>query len=299
MFCYSIVIPHYNDIDDLQRCLDSIPEREDVQVIVVDDNSDPEKVDFSHFPGLGRPNMEIVFSKGENGKGPGYARNVGIDRAQGRWIVFCDSDDYLMPEANAAMDEYKDSDAEVVYFKVAKKTWKGEFSPYEMFNSAIDEAKKENKPDSISYGVPSPIAKFMKRDFLLKNNIRFQQITGGDDILFSVRIAIALKRYALSDTQLYCVVDRPGSLTRNNQWQGFRSYTLACCEAYKLMEPVGKAPMAYSWTASWWGRLRAESRFRALQLLPRVASAMGMNKALHCYKKAMKVERWNWKNREE
>lgn len=299
MYIYSVVIPHYNNVEDLQRCLDSIPERDDVQVIVVDDNSDPDKVDFNHFPGIGRKNTEVVFSKGENGKGPGYARNVGIDHAQGRWIVFCDCDDYLLPEVSEAMDEYRDSDVEVVYFKVAKKTWEGEFSAYEMFNSAIDEAKKENKPDPISYGVPSPIAKFMKRDFLTGNNIRFQQITGGDDILFSVKMAMALKRYALSDTQLYCVVDRPGSLTRNNRWQGFRSYTLACCDAYKLMEPVGKGPMAYSWTASWWGRLRAENKIVALSLLPKVANTMGLMKALHCYKKAMKVKRWNWKNREK
>lgn len=299
MYIYSVVIPHYNNTEDLIRCLDSIPERDDVQVVVVDDNSDHAKVDFDHFPGVGRKNTEVVFSKGENGKGPGYARNVGIDHAQGRWIVFCDCDDYLLPEVNEAMDEYKDSDAEVVYFKVAKKTWEGEFSSYEMFNSAIDEAKKENKPDAISYGVPSPIAKFMKRDFLTANNIRFQQITGGDDILFSIRIAIALKRYALSDTQLYCVVDRPGSLTRNNRWQGFCSYTLACCEAYKLMEPVGKGDLAYSWTASWWGRLRAENMCQAVLLLPKVIEAMGWKKALHCFRKARKVKRWNWKHREK
>ena len=299
MYIYSVVIPHYNNTEYLKRCLDSIPERDDVQVVVVDDNSDPAKVDFDHFPGVGRKNTEVVFSKGENGKGPGYARNVGIDHAQGRWIVFCDCDDYLLPEVNEAMDEYKDSDAEVVYFKVAKKTWEGEFSSYEMFNSAIDEAKKENKPDAISYGVPSPIAKFMKRDFLTDNNIRFQQITGGDDILFSIRIALALKRYALSDTQLYCVVDRPGSLTRNNRWQGFCSYTLACCEAYKLMEPVGKGDLAYSWTASWWGRLRAENMCQAVLLLPKVIEAMGWKKALHCFRKARKVKRWNWKHREK
>lgn len=299
MFNYSIIIPHYNNADDLQRCLDSIPNRDDVQVIVVDDNSDPEKVNFDHFPGLGRKNTEFIFSKGENGKGPGYARNVGIEKAEGKWIVFCDSDDYLLPEANMAMDEYKDSDAEVVYFKVAKKTWDGEFSSYEMFNSAIDEAKKENKPDPISYGVPSPVAKFMKRDFLLKNNIDFQCITGGDDVLFSIKIALNLKCYELSDLRVYCVVDRPGSLTRNNRWQGFYSYTLAFISAYKLMEPVGKGKMAYNWTALWWGRLRAENRLAALSLIPKVAGAMGLMKSLHCYKKAMKVKRWNWKEREK
>lgn len=36
-FIYSIIIPHKNILKLLQRCLDSIPERDDVQVIIVDD----------------------------------------------------------------------------------------------------------------------------------------------------------------------------------------------------------------------------------------------------------------------
>ena len=46
MINYSIIIPHKNIPNLLQRCLDSIPNREDVQIIVVDDNSDPNIVDF-------------------------------------------------------------------------------------------------------------------------------------------------------------------------------------------------------------------------------------------------------------
>ena len=39
--CFSIIIPHKNIPSLLQRCLDSIPKRDDVQIIVVDDNSNP------------------------------------------------------------------------------------------------------------------------------------------------------------------------------------------------------------------------------------------------------------------
>ena len=299
MYKYTIVIPHYNNVDDLRRCLDSIPDRDDVQVIVVDDNSDPVKVDFDHFPGIGRKNTEVLFLKGENGKGPGYARNVGIDHAQGRWVVFCDSDDYLLPDVGVAMDEYADHEADVVFFKCEKQDEEGVKSDYLAVNNLVDSSKKAGVVDDIAYGFPCPWGKFVKKDFLLQNGIRFQQITGGDDILFSVKIAVALKHYALSDTRLYCVVDRPGSLTRNNQWQGFRSYILACCEAYKLMDPVGKGQTAYSWIVSWWGFLWAENKLKALEMFPCVAKAMGVNKALHCFKKATKVGSWDWKNREK
>lgn len=65
MINYSIIIPHKNIPNLLQRCLDSIPNREDVQIIVVDDNSDPNIVDFDKFPGLNRSNVEVIFTKKE------------------------------------------------------------------------------------------------------------------------------------------------------------------------------------------------------------------------------------------
>ena len=46
MINFSFIIPHKNTPDLLQKCLDSIPRRDDVQIIVVDDNSDADKVDF-------------------------------------------------------------------------------------------------------------------------------------------------------------------------------------------------------------------------------------------------------------
>ena len=60
---YSFIIPHKNIPDLLQRCLDSIPRREDIQIIVVDDNSDLDKVDFDHFPGISEPCVEVYFTK--------------------------------------------------------------------------------------------------------------------------------------------------------------------------------------------------------------------------------------------
>ena len=64
---YTIIIPHKDIPDVLQRCLDSIPQSEDAQVIVVDDNSDPENVNFAHFQRLDRTDVERYFTR--EGKG--------------------------------------------------------------------------------------------------------------------------------------------------------------------------------------------------------------------------------------
>ena len=53
---YSIIIPHYNTPELLLRCVTSIPERNDIQIIVVDDNS-PDAIDYQNlFP------SEIMFN---------------------------------------------------------------------------------------------------------------------------------------------------------------------------------------------------------------------------------------------
>lgn len=75
---YSIIIPHKNTPRLLERCLYSIPTWDEIQIIIIDDNSNSESVDFSHFPGNGRKNTEVLFTK--EGKGAGYARNIGLPR---------------------------------------------------------------------------------------------------------------------------------------------------------------------------------------------------------------------------
>ena len=60
MINYSVIIPHKNIPKLLQRCLDSIPVRDDLQVIVVDDNSDLDVVDFSHFPKWSGVNYDFI-----------------------------------------------------------------------------------------------------------------------------------------------------------------------------------------------------------------------------------------------
>ena len=65
--------------------------RNDVQIIVVDDGSSSNVVDFTNFPGTDRENVEIIFTK--DGKGAGYARNCGLLQAKGKWLLFADADD--------------------------------------------------------------------------------------------------------------------------------------------------------------------------------------------------------------
>ena len=84
------IIPHKDTPELLKTALTSIPRRKDVEIIVVDDNSNPSIVNFDHFPGLNEERIKVIFTKG--GHGAGYARNIGLEAATGNWVFFCDAD---------------------------------------------------------------------------------------------------------------------------------------------------------------------------------------------------------------
>jgi glycosyltransferase involved in cell wall biosynthesis len=295
MFDFTIIIPHKNTPDLLQRCLESIPVRADLEVIIVDDNSGISIVDFNCFPGKDRKDVEIVYSKGKNGKGPGYARNLAMTKAKGRWIIFADSDDYFTDSFSDILDEYKKSPSDVIFFKCLRQNEFGLIKDYPLINDAIDDALINNNTDAIVYGVPCPWGKFIKRDFLEKNRIKYQEITGGDDILFSLEMAINLDTKSISNSSIYCVVDREGSLTRNTNWRSFHSYSKACVDAYKMLEQVNKEQLAVNWLISWWGFYWAENRYKALLFIPRLVSKLRLKDAKKVIRKGMKRGKRNWK----
>lgn len=85
---YSIIIPHYNIPDLLMRCLKSIPVMEEIEVIVVDDNSPDAATYIERYPELSRPHL--AFIRTTKGGEAGYARNVGMEHARGNWLLFAD-----------------------------------------------------------------------------------------------------------------------------------------------------------------------------------------------------------------
>lgn len=288
MINYSIIIPHYNRQDLLVRCLDSIPLRDDVEVIIVDDHSDPTIVDFEHFPGLDRLNTTCIFSDGTLGKGPGYARNVGLEKARGKWVVFADSDDYFLPSINEMMDKHVSSENEVLYFRCSKEEADGTFCPsYDYIDEAVGLAINGNE-DQLLYYTPSPCAKFINRDYLNKNLIRFQEVTGGDDVIFSIDIAKNTNKREYVNQSMYCVVMAPQSLTRYSGWKSPYNFTIASCSAYTSLLPLQKEKVPYLWICKWWKLLWESNQIKAVSLTPLLVHTLGLRRSLSVIKKALK-----------
>ena len=211
---FSIIIPNRNNLELLSRCLDSIPKRDDIQIIVVDDNSDERLVDFNRYPGYDNPNVELVFSK--EGKGAGNARNIGIKNAKGKWLVFCDSDDELITDTfSRKLDEYLDSDAEIIFFDVVVVDYEtnevlSANNPYQN----IIRSKKKNREKLCRYKLRVPWGKMIKKSLVDSHRIEFDETPVANDAFFSLKTGYYAKTIVVDKTPIYkWFAKRKGSIT--------------------------------------------------------------------------------------
>jgi len=112
----SVVVPVYNVEKYLAKCLDSLihPELDGYEIIAVNDGSTDASPAILEDYSRRYPELIRVIHR-ENG-GLGAARNTGADAACGEYILFVDSDDYLLPEAISQLLTKCDEDYDIVFF---------------------------------------------------------------------------------------------------------------------------------------------------------------------------------------
>ena len=111
----SVVIPVYNQESLIERAIRSIPLRDDIEIIVVDDGSTDDTWNKLVTIGIEQndPNFRVLHNR--RNMGVGYTVNRGLDIADGEYIVLLGSDDYFYTdEFLKAMEQLDGTD--LVYF---------------------------------------------------------------------------------------------------------------------------------------------------------------------------------------
>lgn len=213
---YSVIIPHHNIPHLLRRCLSSIPCREDIQVIVVDDRSD-DKYQIA-LQMLEKEFSWITFDYLSEGKGAGYARNVGLKYAKGNYILFADADDFFNYCIGQALDDYAESTYDVVFFNANSVDTDVYTTTYRCLhlNEMIRKADR-NLAKSIfelKYAFGEPWCKMVKRELIEENNIRFSETIIHNDTRYSYLVGFYSKNIHVDKRAIYCVTDRIGSVSK-------------------------------------------------------------------------------------
>ena len=116
----SVIIPVYNTPKEfLDECVNSVLKQtyKEYEIVIVDDGSKEETVSFCDEIALRDERIKIIH---KNNEGVAVARNVGIDNATGKWIMFVDSDDYLKENAIECLIN-ESNDADIVISRIFKE----------------------------------------------------------------------------------------------------------------------------------------------------------------------------------
>ena len=215
-FLYSIIIPHYNSPDLLARMLKSIPEREDIQVIVVDDCSMVE--DVAKLKTLKHKNLELYLQT-EN-HGAGYARNVGLDHAKGKWVLVVDADDIFADYAFDVLDKYKDSDIDYLCYCVCMLKEDGKTGRKIISDESVRRYLKFKDRQSLNlFKFKNTVCwnKMVSREFLIAKDIRFECCGVNNDVYYNLAIGLKTDKFEVIPDVLYHPIEVSNSITHKKR----------------------------------------------------------------------------------
>ncbi len=215
----SVIIPVYNVKDYIRECLDSILAQsfDDFEIICVDDGSSDGSLDILNDYKK-RDGRIVVINK--MNEGSGVARNYGLSFAQGKYVYFVDADDVLAQDAlkiAVSVADTKQTDILIfgAYSLHEGRKRNGGYSSVKFPRKYLGNvfSAKEIKREIFKF--PSTAwTKLYKREFLLKNNIKFQEIrTGQDQLLFFHSMIKAERIYLLAKNLYYYRKNRKGAVT--------------------------------------------------------------------------------------
>lgn len=252
----SIIIPHYNSISTLKKLLNSIPIKENIEVVVIDDRStkDLEKLKnissckrFKHVKFLENRSLE---------EGAGVCRNIGLSNSTGNWVLFADADDFFVENFYDIICKHLKSSYDVVFFKpISKEIDTGlkadRHLNYEKLLVDYTCTKNIETETLLRYQFYVPWSKLINRETLVKSGIWFDEVIASNDVMFSTKLGHYMKKFKVTHDVIYCVTRGSGTLTTNTNITVFDSRThvhISYCKflkenldykRYKIINPNG------------------------------------------------------------
>ncbi len=226
---FSIILPIYNVETYLRECVDSILNQtyKNYEIILVDDGSKDRSPDICDE--LARKNECIKVIHKKNG-GLSDARNVGTKEALGKYIVYIDSDDFVLDrEFLSKLSEKIKRGADLVFYKYQKYFNKNrqleecKFS----YSSAMREDTYANKINALVkadafYGMAW--IKAIKKSVLLDNQIEFENGLLGEDMEWNYHIIFNASSIEFIDEPMIAYRQREGSITSTQKLKNLTDF---------------------------------------------------------------------------
>lgn len=202
----SVIVPVYNVEKYVERCLRSVLNQtyKNFEIICVDDCGTDHSIQIieqiqKEFP----QKIKIIY--GEINKGLGAARDKGLSTADGEYVSFVDSDDYLKTDfLETYISVMKEKNADIVVGGYIRDV-EGKFS----------ETKIDTKDLSYTWMNVSACTKIYRRKFLEDNHLSFLGVRRYEDEGFMYRSLVCAPRVELINYSGYYYYMNSESITRN------------------------------------------------------------------------------------
>lgn len=211
----SIVIPHRNTPDKLARLLGTVPNCSDLEVVVIDDNSDNEhKADKiqAQFPWV-----YFLRNPGPD-HNAGSARNYGLDHVNAEWVLFADADDCFTYNAFETIRQKLAAvgpDVDIVFFgttschEESRKT----ASRHSIYTTVLADCVNKRCEMGVRYQWPGPISKAIRLRLINERKIRFDSVPASNDVIFSLLTGHHANNVMCESACIYCITHSNSSLT--------------------------------------------------------------------------------------
>jgi len=211
----SIIVPVYNRAKYITRCLDSILNQSlrDIEILVFDDCSTDNSVEIiQQYLGT---NNQLIFIQNKKNIGLGNIRNKGVELAQGKYIMFVDSDDWIASEACEILYEVAENNSLEILIgnriltngeemKISTEVLNKNPTIYDGHAYLINNKLNENVWD-----------KFWLRSFIIMNNIKNTEGRYYEDVQMTYDGLLAANRVAKIDYLFYfSFIGNSDSITR-------------------------------------------------------------------------------------
>jgi glycosyltransferase involved in cell wall biosynthesis len=227
--------------------------REDIQVIVVDDCSPGADIYKERYPELSRPYLEYYSTP--IGGSAGRARNIGLDHAKGRWIIFADADDFFVDDFEHILNTYVEAEEDIIYFKhenVDTSDFTKKSTRCHLFNEIIERCGKDpHAEEKLRCCHNTPWSKMIKREFVERNGIRFDEVKYSNDAYFCIKAGCAANTVKAVPKVIYVLTERMGSLTSGNN-KTVEELFIRTTVALHVQAVIRSYHFCYDFSASTW-----------------------------------------------
>ena len=209
----SVIVPIFNAEEYLDECIESIINQsyKDLELLLIDDGSTDKSSSICDNYAQSDKRIRVFHKINE---GVSVARNIGIEKSQGEWLMFVDADDYLLPNAIAKLQEISLRDnSDIVFGNAYKLSNKGEkviFDLHILCSSNV----VNNLPSLSLWGY------LIKRSPIDKNHLRFVEgLAYSEDGVFLDELALSCNKISIIKDFVYMHRDNPSSVCKSKQFE--------------------------------------------------------------------------------